>query len=285
MNRKTFLQWTVLSAGLPLLGASRAASDPLRIGLTAVILTDQAAFLSRWSEYLVRGLATPVTFVVRDSYQSILDLLFANQLEAAWICGYPYTLHQRQLQLIAVPLYQGKPLYQSYLIKSSRPELEVRGWPDVRGKVMAYSDPLSNSGWLVAQTQLHAVGLSQRDLKKTFFAHGHRNVAEAVAAQLADVGPIDGYVWETMKAQRMPAVDQAEIVWKSEVFGFPPIVAPASARNPRIQSLQASLLEMHKDPDGRRLLDALNLTGFEAGSPSLFDSIARMSAALQARTR
>jgi phosphonate transport system substrate-binding protein len=194
-------------------------------------------------------------------------------------------LHQRQLQLIAVPLYQGKPLYQSYLIKSSRPELEVRGWPDVRGKVMAYSDPLSNSGWLVAQTQLHAVGLSQRDLKKTFFAHGHRNVAEAVAAQLADVGPIDGYVWETMKAQRMPAVDQTEIVWKSEVFGFPPIVAPASARNPRIQSLQASLLEMHKDPDGRRLLDALNLTGFEAGSPSLFDSIARMSAALQARTR
>ena len=34
----------------------------------------------------------------------------------------------------------------------------VRGWGDMAGKVFAYSDPLSNSGWLVAQGELAAAG-------------------------------------------------------------------------------------------------------------------------------
>lgn len=283
MDRKIFLKMTVLGMSGGVMRSSLAQGEPFRIGLTAVILADQAAFLSRWSDYLTKRLCTPVTFVVRDSYQAILDLLFANQLDAAWICGYPYIRHQRQMQLLAVPLYGGKPLYQSYLIKSRQRDLVVRGWADVKGKVLAYSDPLSNSGWLVAQTQLFTAGLANRDLKKTFFAHGHRNVAEAVAAQLADVGAIDGYVWDTMRAQRMAVVDQTEVVWKSELYGFPPLVARATARHPQTQALQIALLAMHKEADGQKLLEALNLTGFEAGTPSLFNSIARMSAAIEAR--
>lgn len=284
MDRKTFLRAAMLGIGASAAGHSTAQPAPLRIGLTSVILADQAAFLARWSAYLSHRLDVQVSFLARDSYQAILDLLFASQLDAAWICGYPYVRHQKQMQLLAVPLYGGEPRYQSYLIKSRQQGLVVRGWTDVKGKVLAYSDPLSNSGWLVAQAQLGAAGLTQRDLRKAFFAHGHRNVAEAVAAQLADVGSIDGYVWETMRVQRLAAVNQTEVVWKSEPFGFPPLVTRIPVRHPRIQGLQTALLEMDKDPEGRKLLDALNLTGFEAGAPSLYDSIARMSAAFEART-
>ena len=44
-------------------------------------------------------------------------------------------------------------------------ELDEFGWADLRDKVFAFSDPLSNSGWLVAQGQLGAVGLSTSDLR------------------------------------------------------------------------------------------------------------------------
>lgn len=260
-----------------------AQGETLRIGLTPVILADQAAFLARWSEYLSKRLGSPVAFVARESYQGVLDLLFGGQLEAAWLCGYPYVRHQHELQLLAVPLYQGRPLYQAYLIRPRQREAVVRGWSDVKGKVLAYSDPLSNSGWLVAQTQLHAAGLSPRDLKKSFFAHSHRNVAEAVAARLAHAGSIDGYVWETMRQQGMSAVDQTEVVWKSEMFGFPPIVTRLNARHPKTQALQTTLLAMPNEPEGIGLLKALNLTGFEAGSTSLFTSIARMAADTESR--
>ena len=205
MRRKTFLQLALPGVGAALCRSASAQGEPLRIGLTPVILADQAAFLTRWSDYLSKRLGSPVAFVARESYQGVLDLLFAGQLEAAWICGYPYVRHQQQMQLLAVPLYEGRPLYQSYLIRPRQPGAPVHGWVDLRGKVLAYSDPLSNSGWLVAQTQLHAAGLKAADLKKSFFAHSHRNVAEAVAARLAHAGSIDGYVWETMRLHGLAA--------------------------------------------------------------------------------
>ena len=81
------------------------AQDRLRIGLTAVILADQAAFLARWADYLSQRLGARVTFASRDQYQAVHELLNNGQVDAAWTCGYPYVRFQSQLQLLAVPLY------------------------------------------------------------------------------------------------------------------------------------------------------------------------------------
>lgn len=269
--------------GLTLVGASAKAAMPqLRIGLTAVILADQAAFLARWSEYLTLRVGVPVVFVARESYQSILDLLFSGQLDAAWICGYPYVRHQAQLQLLAVPVYQGEPLYQSYLIRTRGGAVELTGWSDLKQRVLAYSDPLSNSGWLVAQTQLRAAGLNARDLRRTFFAHGHRNVAEAVATGLAHAGCMDGYVWETMQLQKMASVAKTQVIWKSDFYAFPPIVVRQGDRNSALPALGTALLTMQDGPQGQYLLRALNLNGFSTPAPALFDSIKTLAASVNA---
>lgn len=280
MKRQLFLRAAAAACTAPFAALAAAQADRLRIGLTAVILADQAAFLARWSDYLSQRLGTRVVFAVRDSYQSILDLLFAGQLDAAWICGYPYVRYQARLRLLAVPLYHGQPTYQSYLIRP-RPDRGqqpiVAGWSDLRGKVFAYSDPLSNSGWLVAQGQFAAARILPRELKRAFFAHGHRNVAEAVAARLAHAGSIDGYVWETMGLQGMSASGQTEVIWKSQLHGFPPLVAPLGAGQLQADKLQDTLLAMSRDEAGRVLLKALNLDGFIAGTPNLFDSIRKLA--------
>jgi phosphonate transport system substrate-binding protein len=274
MKRRAVLQ----AAGAAMLPSGATAQRlRLRIGLTAVILADQAAFLARWTEYLSQRLDCDVSFVTRDQYQPILDLLLGGQLDAAWICGYPYVRHLGQLRLLAVPLYRGAPLYESYLIRTKEGNGKVSGWADLKGKVFAYSDPLSNSGWLVAQGELAALGLRGSDFRRAFFARGHRNVAEAVAARLADAGSIDGYVWETMRQQGMAAASQTEVVWKSPKHGFPPIVAPAGVGHAKTDVLQQALLGMPGDEVGRSMLKALNLDGFVAGSPLLFDSIRRLA--------
>lgn len=260
----------------PLLGTARAAQERVRVGLTGVILADQVGFLSRWSTYLQQQTGLAVDFLARDSYQAILDLLFSDQLEAAWICGYPFVRFEQELSLYAVPVYRGEPLYQSYLIRPAGTHL-IEGWSDLRGKVFAYSDPLSNSGWLVAQAELARAHLSPHDLKRGFFTHSHRNVAEAVAAHLAQAGSIDGYVWETMKVQGMAAVAKTEVVWRSPKFGFPPLVTRNKPRSPGLRKLRVALLDMQSTASGRELLQALNLDGFAAGSPSLFDSIRRQA--------
>lgn len=263
-----------------LIAASSVAARPawaqvppprLRIGLTPVILADQAAFLARWAAYLSERLGIAVSFVARDEYQPILDLLFGGQLDAAWLCGYPYVRYQSQLRLLAVPLYRGQPTYQAYLIRPLGSSLKA--WAELREKVVAYSDRLSNSGWLVAQGQLAEAGVATAELKRAFFAHGHRNVAEAVAARLAHAGSIDGYVWETMRLHGLAAASQTEVVWRSPSHGFPPLVMPAAAEHPALAALQRTLLDMPQDAAGRPLLQALNLDGFVPGRPAMFDSI------------
>ncbi|MBS77557.1 PhnD/SsuA/transferrin family substrate-binding protein [Variovorax sp.] len=279
MRRRTLLQALPALAGWTSLDASRAAERPrIRIGLTAVILADQVAFLSRWGDYLSSRTGASVTFSARESYQEILDLLFSGQLEAAWICGYPYVLQQTRLELLAVPIYEDKPLYRSYLIRPASKSNGIEGWTDLKGRVLAYSDPLSNSGWLVPQAQLRAAGLLPRDLRRGFFAHGHRNVAEAVAARLADAGCIDGYVWETMRRQKMTAAERTEVVWRSEPYGFPPLVVRKGALGELTQQLRLSLLAMSQDVEGQGLLQALNLDGFAQEPGGIFASIEKLAA-------
>jgi len=273
MHRRRLLRGAAVMAAAPGLAL---AQERLRIGLTAVILADQAAFLARWADYLSQRLDTRVTFVSRDQYQTVHNLLFNGQIDAAWTCGYPFVRFQSQLQLVAVPLYQGQPSYQSYLIRPLG-DSTVTGWSSLAGKVFAYSDPLSNSGWLVAQGEFAKAGIGQRDLKRTFFAHGHRNVADAVASHLADAGSIDGYVWETMKLQGMAGASQTEVIWKSSLHAFPPLVAATGAASARMEALRRSLLDMQKDDAGRALLKSLNLDGFIAGQVGLFDSIRQLA--------
>lgn len=253
------------------------AQTRLRIGLTAVILADQAAFLSRWAEYLSQHAQCAVSFATRDEYQHVHEMLDSGQVDAAWTCGYPFVRFQANLRLLAVPLYAGQPLYQAYLIRPTSGPVRVRRWSDLAGRVLAYSDRLSNSGWLVAQGQLMQAGLAPSQLKRGFFAHGHRNVAEAVASGLADAGAIDGYVWETMRQQGMAAALQTAVVWKSRQHAFPPLVAPLGADPSRLEPLRRSLLGMTADAQGRDLLKALNLDGFVVGQPGLFDSIRELA--------
>lgn len=276
MRRRTLLKFAaaggLIQADAHAQPFQKNPSRPLRIGLTAVILADQAAFLARWSDYLGTRMGVPVVFVARESYQYILDLLFSDQLDAAWICGYPYVLHQNQLRLLVTPLFNGKPLYQSYLIAGHQ-QPQLTSWADLKNRVVAYSDPLSNSGWLVAQGQMRAANLSTGDLRRAFFAHGHRNVSEAVATDLAQAGCIDGYVWETMQLQKMAAVAQTKVVWRSDWYAFPPIVAKHNDNNPVLATLGAVLQSMPADPQGLSLLKALNLSGFAKQDPSIFEPI------------
>lgn len=286
MQRRTLLEfgaaWSLLQTAASAQTATKDELTPLRIGITAVILADQAAFLSRWSDYLGARMGLPVVFVARESYQGILDLLFSDQLDAAWICGYPYVMHQSQLRLLATPLLQGKPFYQAYLIGQHQPSAELAGWGDLKHRVLAYSDPLSNSGWLVAQAQMRLVGLTPKDLRRSFFAHGHRNVAEAVASGLAQAGCIDGYVWDTMQLQKMEAVARTQVVWRSDWYAFPPMVCKLNDRNPALSALSSTLQNMPADSQGMSLLKALNLTGFAKPDAAIFEPIKTLAASVGA---
>jgi phosphonate transport system substrate-binding protein len=147
---------------------------------------------------------------------------------------------------------------------------------DCKGDIHAFSDPDSNSGYLVTKAYLSERHSSEdRFFRKTFFTYGHRNVIRAVASGLAASGSVDGYVWEVMRNLEPGLVEQTNVLLKSPWHGFPPVAAPAKLRNKDIfKTLQSAFLNMASDPIGRSVLARLELDGFIDAPPSIFDSIA-----------
>ncbi|MEK8088565.1 PhnD/SsuA/transferrin family substrate-binding protein [Thermithiobacillus plumbiphilus] len=284
MDKRRFLHHLVGTSSLLVLAPGSAfaqvslskALTPLRIGLTPVFLEDQTALLQATQAYLEYRLGRTIQLVQRSSYGEILSLLFQNKLDFAWICGYPFVHWREYMRLLAVPLFHGQPLYQSYFIVSSE-NRTTQSLLDLRGKLFAYSDPNSNSGYLVPQYKLWARQEDPRFFfKKAIFTWAHRAVVEAVAAGLVDGGAVDGYVYDTLALLNPDLVHRTRVVTKSEKFGFPPIVASTHVNHGDFLSLQNALLAMHRDPHGIAILRQFNLDGFIVGSDRLYNSINHM---------
>ncbi len=273
--RRRCLVAAAVAAAAPFVRA-QANGPALRFGLTPVFLDERVRLLKRWRDHLESVLGMPVEFVQRSTYAQVLDLLRAGQVHFAWICGYPYVLRQRELRLVAVPQWHGRPLYQSYLLTDAAGKAaELR---DLQGRSFAYSDPLSNSGFLYVQHLLRGQGQDPgRFFARSFFTHSHRHVVEAVAEGLADAGAVDGYVWETLAELNPALTARTRVIHKSPDFGFPPIVAAAHVGAELLRSFAIALFDMPAHAAGRAVLADLRLDRFVTAEPSLFRSIADMA--------
>ena len=274
--RRHFLASLAGAGSLALLPRGlRAAGQEARFGLTPVFLNSDLELLTRLKAYLTASVGRPVELVMRRTYQEITALLLSGYLDAAWICGYPFIQYQDRLSLVAVPVWRGRPMYQSYLVVDrNRP---VAGVSDLRGDIHAFSDPDSNSGYLVTQALLADEGESPSTyFRKTFFTYSHRDVVRAVASALAESGSVDGYVWEVMSEIEPDLTSMTQIVRKSEWLGFPPIACAKALRGkPTTERIAQALLTMGDDPAGRQVLDILRLDGFTHGDDGLFRGIAQ----------
>jgi phosphonate transport system substrate-binding protein len=269
-------------AGVAQASAETGSDTPIRFGLTPVFLTSDLELLGRLEAYLQRATGSPVALVTRRTYQEITALLVAGELDAAWICGFPFVAHRDGLQLVAVPLWRGRPLYQAYLIVSA--DRAASRLADLRDDVHAFSDPDSNSGFLQTRAALAEAGeRPDTFFSRTLFTYGHRNVIRAVSSGLAASGSVDGYVYEVVAELEPRLTEGTRVLQASEWLGFPPIAAPRQPVDPgRLAALTAALLAMAGDPDGRAVLAMLRLDGFASEPASLFDAIAAKAALVAA---
>jgi phosphonate transport system substrate-binding protein len=259
IRRRTFV-----GAGFAAFIASRAAAQPVfRLGLTPVFLDNDAAVIDGLRRALSRGMGREIELVQRRTYQEITGLLLERSVDAAWLCGYPYLQHADLLDLVAVPQWRGSPRYQSYLIVGAEDGAEALS--DLRGGTHAFSDPDSNSGYLVTATDLRRMG-EQVDgfFSRSIFTFGQ-----------VRSGSVDGYVWEALAVIEPGLTARTRVIARSEWLGFPPVCARRdSLASEPVQALQTALMNLAETEEGQQALASLQLDGFQQATPALFDGIA-----------
>ncbi|MBZ4690596.1 MAG: phosphate/phosphonate transporter [Cereibacter sp.] len=273
-TRRSFMSLSGATVALPW---AAHASAPIRLGLTPVFLDNDGEVISTLQRALERGTGRSIELMQRRTYQEVTGLLLEGGVDAAWLCGFPYLQHEAALGLLGAPVWRGAPLYRSYLITAA--EDVASSLTDLRGGTHAFSDPDSNSGWLVTASDLVRLGeRSETFFERTLFTYGHRNVVRAVAGGLTRSGSVDGYVWEALAKVEPRLTARTKVIARSEELGFPPFVTRQNhVATPEARLLKAALLGLAGSPEGRAALHMLQLDRIAECETGLFDGIrARM---------
>jgi phosphonate transport system substrate-binding protein len=184
------------------------------------------------------------------------------------------------MRLLATPVFEGRPYFRAYLIVPAEDQTTA-SLLQLEGKIFAYADPYSHTGYLVPRYELR---LADRDatkfFAKTFFTWGHKKVVRAVADGLADGGYVDSFVWKTLALTEPALTAKTRIVAMSAEYGFPPLVAARKVSDKDFQAMRKMLLGMSADAAGAELLRRLNLDGFVAGDPGWYADVDRMMRAM-----
>ena len=249
------------------------ARGTFRLGLTPVFLDNNALVVESIQRALEASLGVDVELEQRRTYKEVTGLLLEGAVDAAWLCGYPYLQHSDTLSLVAVPVWRGRPLYQSYLIAGV--DSPAKTLEDLRDGTHAFSDPDSNSGYLVTASDLARMGTNPDTFfRRTIYTYGHRNVVRAVADGLVGSGSVDGYVWDVLTSEEPELTKKTRVVARSEWLGFPPVCSRRDQRDTSLlQSFRNALFRFSTTEGGSDVLRLLQLDGFAEADPSLYDGI------------
>ena len=261
--------WILLASSITF----AAEPQTLRMCITPAMTRGQYAALEAWRAYLQARLGRKFEFNFRNNYGECTDLMKRKELDFAWLSAPAYLESSAHANLLVTPLYQGRPFERAYLIVPAA-DRTTQSLEDLKGKIFAYADHDSNTGYLDPRLKLSRAGHEpDQFFKKTFITGDHQKTVAAVAVGLADGGSVSGFVWETLTLARPDIGRQTRVVAKSDEYGFPPLVARSSLNKQDYTRMQQVLLRMSTDSAGIKLLKQLNLDGFVLANKKHYRSV------------
>ncbi len=254
--------------------------DKLRIAVGAIISpAESLTFYEDIFDYIGEKLGRGVEMVQRKTYAEVNFLMKEGQIEAAFVCSRPYVEGHRDfgMELLCVPVCFGKTEYYSYFIVHKDSAIEKL--EDLRGKLFAFSDPLSNTGMLIPVYTLAKMGETPESFfKRYIFTYSHDNSIRSVAEKFVDGAAVDSLIWEYLSATEPKWTAQTKILHKSNACAIPPVVVSPGIDSRLKERLRSAFLNMHNDPKGSRILKRVLIDRFTVIEDSAYDSIRQMEA-------
>jgi len=251
---------------------------PIRIGVASMITPiETVKYYQDLVEYVSNKMDVPVEMIHRRTYEEMDRMLEKGEVDVAFICSAPYVRDKREfgVELLVAPVVNGSPFYQSYIIVHK--DSNIRSFDNLKGKTFAFTDPRSNSGKLYPEYYLAKKGLTPEEFfKKYVYTYSHNKSVELVAKKIVDGAAVESLVYNYMKKKNSPYPLQTRIIHRSPVFGIPPVVVVKGLSTFIKEKIRNVLLEMHRDPEGRKILDTMQIERFVVVSDKNYDSIREM---------
>ncbi len=201
---------------------------------------------------------------VPTSYAAVIEAMGTNEADIAWLATFAYVLaHQKYgAEVVLTTVRNGLAKYRGQFVTQA--DSGIKKLEDINGKIIAYTDASSTSGYIYPSALLKKKGIKP---KSYFFAGGHPQTILAVYEGKADVGcsfwsPEDEN--GNPKDARTAVLDTHPDVLKKVIpFAYtdwiPNDTVTMRKDFPKEmkEKIINALLELPKNPDGKKMLQSL----------------------------
>jgi phosphonate transport system substrate-binding protein len=255
-------------------------TNKLRIAVGAIVSPVKSLiFYEDILDYIGEELGREVEMVQRKTYAEVNFLMKEERIDAAFVCSRPYVEGHRDfgMELLCVPVCFGKSEYHSYFIVHK--DSPIQNLEGLRGKVFAFSDPLSNSGMLIPVYTLAKMGETPESFfRRYIFTYSHDNSIHSVADKFVDGAAVDSLIWEYENITEPEWTARTKVIYRSPPCGIPPVVVSPETDGELKEKLRSAFLNMHNDPKGREILKRVLIDRFTVIEDDAYDSIRQMEA-------
>lgn len=260
------------------------AQETLKIGVAAMISPKETVkYYREIVEYIGKKIGKPVEMVQRETYDEMDALLEKGEVKIAFICSGPYVRDREKfgVELLVAPQSYGKPFYHAYVIVHK--DSPVNSLAELKGKSFAFTDPKSNTGKLVP-TYMIAKKFNttpEKFFSTIIYTKSHDKSIEAVAKKVVDGASVDSLIYDYAAKKNPVYTSLTKIIEKSPPYGIPPVVVTKDF-DPRLrEKIKEAFLNMHNDPEGRRILDGNMVDKFIIPKDSDYNSVREMESWLK----
>lgn len=255
--------------------------NPLKITSIQSEVADYSCKLI--AEHISGQLAVPIEFIDNLPWQERENHFDRGEIQVCWMCSLPYAWkrdgNNPSIELLAAPVmkyerYQNRPIYFSDVVvhRDSR----FHTFADLRGASWAYNEPNSHSGYNLTRYQLAMLGEKFGYFGNVIGSGAHVRSLEMVLEHQVDASAIDSTVLDMMLAHRPEIANVIRVVETWGPSPIPPWVVHTSLDSDLSQSLREALLAMHKNRQGKEILDQGQIDHFTIVHDEDYDPVRRM---------
>jgi phosphonate transport system substrate-binding protein len=234
----------------------RKSIKELRFGVIPVeTQTQTSKGFEEFTKYAAQKFGVPVKLFTATEFIGINNAIVAKQIEFAWSSPSAYSGSWLECQcvepVVAALDKDGNLGYNSVLIVKT--ESQYKSIDDLKGKLVARTEPNSNSGYLVPMVEFAKLGKPLDAFFKSPVSGGHTQSVLGVLNGTYDAAftwttKDDGYgQLRTMIDKGLLKRDQIRILWSSDLVPAPPVIVHKDLPADLKAEMAKFFTELHKD--------------------------------------
>jgi phosphonate transport system substrate-binding protein len=235
------------------------------------------------ADYLSGKTGRKVTLKVLRRYGNIIDNFRSEGMDGAFFGSFSYALAHAKLgvEVVARPVALDNTSTYCGLI-FVRKDGRIRNVRDMRGKGFAFVDRATTAGYVFPQEffRKHGIPDCRTYLKECYFTGTHEDAVRDVLDGKADIGAAKNTVFQRL-AKEDPRVRDGLVVLARSLDVPENALALRSDIDPPVRSrLKDVLLNMHRDPEGKRVLERFEAREFIETTERDYDVVVNYAKAI-----